>query len=76
MSPGSKRTWRSWRRLSKPAAKIVIDKSRLGAILSTISKAVVNKGLDVWSRKVTSTNLAAFLFLSLFAIILKKGGSE
>ncbi len=37
---------------------------------------VVNKGLDVWSRKVTSTNLAAFLFLPLFAIILKKGGSD
>ena len=69
-------TWKSWRRLSKGAAKIVIDKNRKSAILIAISKVVVNKGLDVWSRKVTSTNLAAFLFLSLFAIILEKGGSE
>jgi len=76
MSPGSKMTWKSWRRLSKGAAKIVIDKNRKSAILIAISKVVVNKGLDVWSRKVTSTNLAAFLFLSLFAIILEKGGSE
>ena len=50
--------------------KIVVDKYKNYGILLL----VVNKRLEVLSRKVGMSSLAVFLFLSLFTIILSKGG--
>jgi hypothetical protein len=53
-------------------AKIVVDKWKKDAIITY----VVNKRLEVLSREVRKSNFTAFLFLSLFTIILSKGGSK